>query len=224
LTPAQKASINTIYEHLQVTRLFFKPNNRVDQDRAIALLRANGLDRVARNRLESRWNIQWSNGWKIEKGKDERRRYLFQWYITQAFLIQLMHMSTSSSGYDTMSRNATELKKPSARVSSKPTSRHDAWVRRNPYDFTGCLAHAELTEQASDGAVSTVVGYFIHNESCQQSVMKRLPPVPLHPHVYEIALAQLEGGAKWVPPVLSAVARLMPLQPSVHTIEESPHD
>jgi hypothetical protein len=139
-------------------------------------------------------------------------------------LIQLMHLSTSSSGYDTTSRNATELKKPSARVSSKPTSRHDAWVRRNPYDFTGCLAHAELTERASDGAVSTVVGYFIHNESCQQSVMKRLPPVPLHPHVYEIALAQLEGGAKLVPPVLSAVARLMPLQPSVHTIEESPHD
>ena len=28
--------------------------------------------------------------------------------------------------------------------------------------------------------------------------MKRLPAVPLHPHVYEVALAQLESGARYV--------------------------
>jgi hypothetical protein len=154
---------------------------------------------VARNRLESRWNIQWSNGWRIEKGRDERRRYLFQWYLLiDASCYCVIPISISSSGYNTATRNATELKKPNARVSAKPTSRNGAWIRRNPYDFTGCLAHAELTERSSDGAVSSVIGYFNHNESCQQSVMKRLPAIPLHPHVYEIALAQLESGARSV--------------------------
>ena len=50
----------------------------------------------------------------------------------------------------------------------------------------------------SDGAVSSVVGYLIHNDLCRHAVMKRLPAVPLHPHVYEVALAQLESGSRYV--------------------------
>ena len=47
----------------------------------------------------------------------------------------------------------------------------------------------------SDGAISAISGFFGHNNDCQQSIMKRVPAVPLHPHVYEVALSQLKGGS-----------------------------
>lgn len=69
-------------------------------------------------------------------------------------------------------------------------------LRRNPYDYTGCLAHVELTERESDGQVSRIVGVLEHNEACLKSRMARFPAVPLHPHVYEVALNQLRSGAR----------------------------
>ena len=99
----------------------------------------------------------------------------------------------SSAGYDTNARSTSERKK---QDSLRPQGR--VWVRRNPYDFTGCLAHVEITERVSDGAVSSVVGHLMHNDLCRQSVMTRLPAVPLHPHVYEVALTQLESGSRYV--------------------------
>ena len=68
--------------------------------------------------------------------------------------------------------------------------------RHNPYNFTGCLAHVELTERNSDGAATRVTGFLEHNEQCKQSAMARIPPIPLHPHVYEVALSQLRSGGK----------------------------
>lgn len=38
----------------------------------------------------------------------------------------------------------------------------------------------------------------MHNEACQSAILKRLPAVPLHEHVYEVALHQLESGARYV--------------------------
>ncbi|KAJ7765172.1 hypothetical protein B0H16DRAFT_1231414, partial [Mycena metata] len=67
--------------------------------------------------------------------------------------------------------------------------------RQNPFDFTGCLAHVELTEFEPDGEVKAIVGHLKHNPACCTSPMKRLPAVPLHSHVYEIALDQLQSGA-----------------------------
>ena len=55
----------------------------------------------------------------------------------------------------------------------------------------------EIIERASDGEVSRVAGYFEHNTACKAAVLKRLPAIPLHDHVYEIALEQLEIGARW---------------------------
>ena len=73
------------------------------------------------------------------------------------------------------------------------------WERRLvPYDFTGCLAHVEVTERCSDGNVSRIAGYFSHNSLCQAAVLERLPAIPLHEHVYEVALKQLESGARCV--------------------------
>ena len=54
----------------------------------------------------------------------------------------------------------------------------------NPYDFTGCLAHVEVTETVGSSDTTCIVGYFIHNKACKQAVLKHLP-------VYEVVLAQL---------------------------------
>ena len=62
----------------------------------------------------------------------------------------------------------------------------------------GCLAHAEVTERVSDGQVSRVIGFFHHNAGCISAFMTRIPSVPLHPHVYEIALQQLHSSARFV--------------------------
>ena len=66
----------------------------------------------------------------------------------------------------------------------------------NSYDFTGCLAHVEVTETVGSGDTTRIVGYFIHKKACEQAILKHLPVIPLHNHVYEAALAQLETGAK----------------------------
>ncbi|KAF8510446.1 hypothetical protein JB92DRAFT_3144395 [Gautieria morchelliformis] len=43
--------------------------------------------------------------------------------------------------------------------------------------------------------VVRITGILIHNRGCQTQHMTRLPPIPLHDHVWEIALAQLNDGA-----------------------------
>lgn len=103
-------------------------------------------------------------------------------------------MACSASGYHSEARHRTDKKNnPQSRASSALGS------RRNPYAYTGCLAHVELTERDSDGQVTRIVGVLEHNEECLKSVMTRPPAVPLHPHVYEIALTQLRSGARYVP-------------------------
>ncbi|KAL6298230.1 hypothetical protein BKA93DRAFT_711361, partial [Sparassis latifolia] len=61
--------------------------------------------------------------------------------------------------------------------------------------FTGCLAHADITRvEGNQPAFLRVVGYFEHDEQCSIAVIKRFPAVPLHPHVYEVAVRQLREG------------------------------
>ena len=59
-----------------------------------------------------------------------------------------------------------------------------------------CTAHVEVTEQSSNGEITQIIGSFSHNSGCQSAVLKCLPAVPLHEHVYEIALEQMEAGAR----------------------------
>ncbi|KZP27505.1 hypothetical protein FIBSPDRAFT_730771 [Athelia psychrophila] len=75
------------------------------------------------------------------------------------------------------------------------TRRRSLYQWRNPYEYTGCMAHLEVTEREGNGAVTRIVGVGEHNTECTQSVMARVPAIPLHPHVYEVALAQLQQGA-----------------------------
>ncbi|KAJ3718180.1 hypothetical protein C8R42DRAFT_550444, partial [Lentinula raphanica] len=68
------------------------------------------------------------------------------------------------------------------------------WRRRTPYPFKGCIAHVEVIEK-DNGLVTWIAGFFEHNEACQAAFLERCPPIPLHEHVYEVALQQLQSGA-----------------------------
>lgn len=95
----------------------------------------------------------------------------------------------SSCGYHVQARQEREAEKGVNRKSEN-------WKRRVPYPFTGCLAHIEVTERVSDGAISRIAGIPEHNEPCKVAVLERVPPVPLHDHVYEVALQQLQSGSR----------------------------
>ena len=100
-------------------------------------------------------------------------------------------MLQSSCGYNEATRQHQESQKLGSPTKNK------SWRRRVPYKYTGCLAHVEITERSSDGEVSRIMGYFLHNEGCNETVLTQLPAIPLHEHVYEVALDQLEVGARY---------------------------
>jgi hypothetical protein len=70
------------------------------------------------------------------------------------------------------------------------------WQRKSAYDFTGCLSHIDLTYRPANNLVLRITGIVSHNEMCLRKVMKRLPAVPLHNHVWQVALQQLDDGAR----------------------------
>ena len=70
------------------------------------------------------------------------------------------------------------------------------WKRKTPYDFTGCLAHIDLTFRVVDNKAIRITGVLTHNKECIERQMRRLPPIPLHGHVWQIALQQLSEGAR----------------------------
>ncbi|KAF8518308.1 hypothetical protein JB92DRAFT_3082453 [Gautieria morchelliformis] len=68
------------------------------------------------------------------------------------------------------------------------------WSKRwSTVNGSGCLAHIDLTYCGTE--VVRITGILIHNRGCQTQHMTRLPPIPLHDHVWEIALEQLNDGA-----------------------------
>lgn len=71
------------------------------------------------------------------------------------------------------------------------------WKRKTPYDFVGCLAHIDLTYDQASFNVVRITGILEHNSMCQDEIMRRLPPVPLHDHVWQVALTQLKHGARY---------------------------
>ncbi|KAJ7455589.1 hypothetical protein FB451DRAFT_1048959, partial [Mycena latifolia] len=66
--------------------------------------------------------------------------------------------------------------------------------RRTAVDFTGCLAHAEITYVLETQKILRVRGLLEHNEACKKALMQRIPALPLHPSVYQSALMQLANG------------------------------
>ncbi|KAJ7099086.1 hypothetical protein C8R44DRAFT_888546 [Mycena epipterygia] len=69
--------------------------------------------------------------------------------------------------------------------------------RQTPVPFTSCLAHAEITYEDSSHKILRIRGFFHHNEACKQAEYTRIPPVPVHPSVFVVALSQLRDGASF---------------------------
>lgn len=104
-------------------------------------------------------------------------------------LIDLQYDYTSSlSGYSNTNRRK-----------AKGAEKSEAWLRRAAYDFHQCPAHADVSYTMADGRITVdrVIGFFGHTEGCRAGLMTRFPSVPLHEHVYEVALTQLAQGARY---------------------------
>ncbi|KAF9030850.1 hypothetical protein BDZ89DRAFT_1112078 [Hymenopellis radicata] len=67
-------------------------------------------------------------------------------------------------------------------------------TRHVPVPFTECLAHVEVTYMVHTEQILRIRGFFDHNDACKAAVFTRIPPVPIHPAVYRVALAQLAQG------------------------------
>ncbi|KAF7362702.1 hypothetical protein MVEN_00619500 [Mycena venus] len=74
-------------------------------------------------------------------------------------------------------------------------TRNESKKRQTPVPFTGCLGHAEITFVIGSQKILRIRGYFEHNEGCKEAVFTRIPPIPVHPSVFAVALAQLKDGA-----------------------------
>ncbi|TFK45583.1 hypothetical protein OE88DRAFT_1649201 [Heliocybe sulcata] len=180
LSHSQLASIDKLYATGAIHSAQYDPDHLTTQASILEFMQAHGLDGQSRQQLEGRWHAQWGVSWDVGKEGDRHWRTLLQ----------------CACGYHTDARQQHDMKKcdPSGELDHADPK---PWERRNPYDYTGCLAHIEITDRVSDGAVLCIVGYFQHNTECEAATMKRLPAVPLHPHVYEVALQQLQtGGSK----------------------------
>ena len=70
------------------------------------------------------------------------------------------------------------------------------WEQHAPYDYHGCLAHADIRYVRSTGEIRHVIGVLEHTELCMEAKLTRLPAIPIHSHVIEVALAQLEQGSR----------------------------
>ncbi|KAF9028254.1 hypothetical protein BDZ89DRAFT_1015180 [Hymenopellis radicata] len=68
-------------------------------------------------------------------------------------------------------------------------------TRHVPSPFTGCLAHVEVTVLVATQQILRIRGYLNHNDACKTAHFTRIPPIPVHPSVYSLALKHLAAGA-----------------------------
>lgn len=82
-TESQLREISQHYVEKKEVSLVFA-ETAADQGDAQQFMQLYGLDRAARDRLESRWNVTWSAGWSLKNGDggDKRRRCLLQWCVS----------------------------------------------------------------------------------------------------------------------------------------------
>ncbi|KAJ7163104.1 hypothetical protein C8R46DRAFT_1221901 [Mycena filopes] len=138
------------------------------QVQASAIMAQYGLDVDSREHIGSRWSQQWS---RSDKTNNNTRKILY----------------LCSCGYDHRQRNTKYDH------GENPTGVPGTQQRHTGAPFTACLAHAEITVRADN--ILRVRGHFNHNEACKTALFENIPPIPVHPSVYTVALAQLRDGA-----------------------------
>ncbi|KAG8942887.1 hypothetical protein FRC03_002837, partial [Tulasnella sp. 419] len=201
LSKEQIVAIGNLYDSNEATNILFSLGGDAEksllpsQIQARAFLKENHLQLNGIDTLKTRWRKITAQSWG--HGNTRQTRALYQ----------------CACGYSTHARQDVERTRKEKKVMkvrmqddapsslrtqptkpdlSGPTPR--LWDRHMAYDFTGCLAHADITFCPADHQVLRIMGYFTHNEGCQKAKIERLPPIPLHPQVYEIALQQLQDG------------------------------
>jgi len=107
----------------------------------------------------------------------------------------LLLLCTSQCGSSSSARKAKDDKL--RKQKGLPIYPND-WNRKMPYDFTGCLGHLDVTFALESFTVLRITGIIDHNTSCEEQEMQCIPPIPLHPHVWEIAIQQINDGATYV--------------------------
>ncbi|KAJ7845401.1 hypothetical protein B0H14DRAFT_3683866 [Mycena olivaceomarginata] len=176
ISPKQRKRIEEMY-HPVTTASFATPPlidciytlDDTSQLEAAGVMAQYHLDPESQEDLGNRWSQQWSFRSKNVKEETETRRILY----------------LCKCGYDHHQRTT----KYDRLEQDEPGSQQ----RHTPVPFTGCLAHAELTVRANK--ILRIRGHFEHNEECKTANLTSFPPIPVHPSVYVIALAQLRDGA-----------------------------
>ncbi|KAG8918999.1 hypothetical protein FRC02_001993 [Tulasnella sp. 418] len=203
LTKQQISALKKLHDSNAFTNILYSlepdtANSHLpSQMEARIFLGENSIQLSGRDPLKSRWRLIRTQTWGI--GNEKRTKAVYQ----------------CACGYSTLTRQEVEISRKEKKImkvnrqddaptafhnkanqSKAPTNSHTPrpWNRHMAYDFTGCLVHADITFCPEDQKVLRIMGYFTHNEGCQNAKIVRLPPIPLHPHVYEIALQQLQSG------------------------------
>ncbi|KIJ41799.1 hypothetical protein M422DRAFT_255113 [Sphaerobolus stellatus SS14] len=170
--------IHAMYQSGQIFQQLFT-ESIVDQKAAQTVLGAQGLDIMQLKEkdlkdLGNRWSRRWSK--KNGPGHGQKERVLLQ----------------CQCGSSSEARKARDdMKKAKQGLPVNPQN----WSRKMPYDFTGCLAHIDVTYSQTSSCILRIAGIIVHDEACDKQEMQRLPPIPLHSHVWKIALKQINEGA-----------------------------
>ncbi|KAF8493528.1 hypothetical protein JB92DRAFT_3100178, partial [Gautieria morchelliformis] len=165
-----------IQQHYDVATNFHRlfSDELHSQQEASCMLQAQRLDLRNMDDLGNGWSKRWSK--RHGKGLNVYTRMLLQ----------------CQCGTSTDARKTKDDQQQMAKglpINEKP------WLRKTPYDHTGCLAHLDITYHMSDYHVRRITGVLSHNDSCLARKMMRLPAIPLHDHVWQVALQQMMGGA-----------------------------
>ncbi|KAJ6452842.1 hypothetical protein C8R45DRAFT_764927, partial [Mycena sanguinolenta] len=176
ISPEQRKRIEEMYHPVTTASCATPPLvdciytlDDTSQLEAAGVLAQYNLDPESQEDLGNRWSHQWSFRSKNVKEETETRRILY----------------LCKCGYDHHQRET----KYDRSERDEPGSRQ----RHTPVPFTGCLAHPELTVRGNK--ILRIRGHFEHNTECKTANFTRFPPVPVHPSVYVVALAQLRDGA-----------------------------
>jgi len=167
LNSEQADAILSIYSENREYRMRFNAK-APSQASAEWFLHTNGLSQAgqSKNKLENCWLTAWSSTWGSKKG--HKKRSLFQWYafpyLSLGPFSEQGDTANSSSGYNTAARQARDK-----RGSQNPIE----WSRQADYQFTGCLAHADVTWNRTSGQIERIIGYFEHAEKCEAAAAVR---------------------------------------------------
>ncbi|GJJ10074.1 hypothetical protein Clacol_004300 [Clathrus columnatus] len=174
---SQLDEIKKIYmTHQNFHQIFM--DAEISQNEAKDLLRVQNLVFEELDDLGNGWSKRWSTKSQYTKHGLQQPKI---WVLFQC-----------QSGTSTEAR---KIKVQAKKLQKGEKTTDGEWKRKMPYDYTGCLAHLDLTYLPKSSFILRIAGILVHNNACMQKTMSWLPNVPLHLHVWQDALEQINNGA-----------------------------